>query len=292
MSVAFKPGQALGPEDLKISVRDSAGNLVDPEAITFSIFDITTGVEILIGTPDQIPHSPSVGMFYANVMIPLDANIGDWIVRWNFRETIASPIVQVVQEFAVIDDKLMNQVGTGTEKERLMIARLRTLLRDNNPDRNYRFRPPNTDKFIQTQTEVFGYVWTDEEMLEYILMALDDLNSYPPYRNDTLATLPDRWRSAVLIRACAFACRAAAINWAVDEMTYSIGGVSLDLEKSSKYQAMADGFDQQYEQMRTGVKASIKITKGLSQQRWGIGIHSALGPLSKPGVLSRRNFVG
>jgi hypothetical protein len=43
-----------------------------------------------------------------------------------------------------------------------LIYRLRILLRDNNPDRNYRFRPPSSSKFIQGQTQVFGFVWEDD----------------------------------------------------------------------------------------------------------------------------------
>jgi hypothetical protein len=74
--------------------------------------------------------------------------------------------------------------------------------------------------------------------------------------------------------------------------TYSIGGVSLDIDKSAKYQAMADGYDQQYEQMRELIKQSLKSVKGLSQSRYGIGISSALGPMTAPGSMSRRNFVG
>ena len=43
-----------------------------------------------------------VGQYYVNATIPLDANIGDWLVRWNFRETSSSPTVQVVQEFNIV----------------------------------------------------------------------------------------------------------------------------------------------------------------------------------------------
>ena len=73
--------------------------------------------------------------------------------------------------------------------------------------------------------------------------------------------------------------------------SYSISGVSLDVEKSSKYESMKNNFIQEYDKAKEGAKRSIKIVKGLKQPRYGIGISSALGPYSKPGVQSRRNFI-
>jgi hypothetical protein len=73
--------------------------------------------------------------------------------------------------------------------------------------------------------------------------------------------------------------------------SYSVSGVSLDIEKSSKYQAMKDEYIAEYDKLVEAAKQSIKIIKGLRQFRYGIGISSALGPLSRPGVQSRRNWV-
>jgi len=73
--------------------------------------------------------------------------------------------------------------------------------------------------------------------------------------------------------------------------TYSVGGVSLDIEKSSKYESMKNNFIQEWDKARDLAKQSIKIVVGLSQPRYGVGISSALGPYSRPGVQSRRNFI-
>ena len=73
--------------------------------------------------------------------------------------------------------------------------------------------------------------------------------------------------------------------------SYNISGVSLDIEKSSKYQAMMESFETQYDKILELAKRSIKIAVGLRQPRYGIGISSALGPYSRPGVQSRRNYV-
>ena len=73
--------------------------------------------------------------------------------------------------------------------------------------------------------------------------------------------------------------------------SYSISGVSLDIEKSSKYQSMKDEYINEYDKLVEANKRSIKIIKGLRQMRYGIGITSALGPLNRPGVQSRRNMI-
>jgi len=156
------------------------------------------------------------------------------------------------------------------------------------------FRPPSKAKFIQGQTQVFGFIWEDEELLEYLYMAIDDFNTRPPV---TGIDLPDlwgserRWKTAILLRACSFACFAISMNWIADEFSYSISGVSLDIDKSSKYQSMKDEYIGEYDKIVEAAKRSIKILVGLRQFRYGVGITSALGPLSRPGVQSRRNWI-
>jgi len=54
---------------------------------------------------------------------------------------------------------------------------------------------------------------------------------------------------------------------------------------------MKENFISEYDKLKDQAKRSIKIVKGLKQPRYGIGISSALGPFSRPGTQSRRNFV-
>jgi hypothetical protein len=290
MAVAFYQGQALTASDLKIVIRNVSGVPVDPYYIRYSLFDYTTGIDVLIGSPNRIPATTGVGQYYVDAVIPLDSNIGDWIVRWNFNETPTSPLVEVAQDFNVVGADVKTEIAQTTAQD-VLLRRLRIILRDNNPDRNYRFRPPSTEKFMQTNTQVFGYIWEDEELYEYLLMSVDELNSSPPATGVTIDNIPDRWRTNLLMRAAAFACGAATLNWIADEFDYSISGVSLSIEKSSKYEAMKSNFLQEWDKSRELIKASIKIIKGLKQPRYGIGISSALGPYSRPGTQSRRNFI-
>lgn len=130
MPVSFFRGQQLGREDLNIFLENANNTPVNAAEISYALFDFTTGMEVLLGPPTRVPANPSVGEYYASVIVPLDANLGSYRVRWSFRETVSGPIQQVVQEFDVID-KATVQTSLFTDCESDMIRRLRILLRDN-----------------------------------------------------------------------------------------------------------------------------------------------------------------
>lgn len=73
--------------------------------------------------------------------------------------------------------------------------------------------------------------------------------------------------------------------------SYTIGGVSLDIEKSSKYQSMMDAANVQFDKATESKTRTVKFIRGLQQPRFGIGVRSAFGPYTGRGVLSPRNFV-
>lgn len=295
MSVAFYKGQQLGSDDLNIFLENSSGHPSNAAEITYALYDYTTGEEVLLGVPRRMPANPAVGAYYASVIIPLDANIGPYRIRWTFRETIGGEVHQVVQEFEVID-KATNLVSLFTDCETDMIRRLRILLRDNNPDRNYHFRPPAHEATIRQFNQVFGYIWEDYELQEFIQRGLDMISAAPPATPfmscDQLVQCYPQWRTLLLNGAMMHALFALTLNWIADEFDYSIGGVSLTIEKSSKYEsaygAMKDQFDTQLER----AKETVKIIKGLQQPRYGVGIRSAFGPYTGRGVLSPRKFIG
>lgn len=294
MAVAFVRGSTTGPADLAITVRDNSNNLMDPFRLEYAVYDTTSGLEVLMGSPAATPIRVTIGQYYAQVVIPADANVGDWIIRWTVQDTAADPVYQSVQPFNVLGSNVIPSFTGNADLDKL-IHSLRILLRDNSPDRNYRFRPPATEKFIQGQTQVFGFIWEDEELLEYVYMAIDDFNTRPPVTGIEVADLwgqERRWRAPVLMRACWWACYAVAMSWIVDEFSYSISGVSLDLEKSSKYQQMKDEVGAEYDKVVEAAKKSIKIIKGLKQAKFGVGMQAALGPLNRPGVQSRRDMLG
>ena len=136
MAVAFLRGTTTTANDLAITVRDNSNNLIDPYVLEYAVFDYTTGVEVLIGSPVNTPLRISTGEYYAEVVIAADANIGLWRIRWTIQETSVSVVYQSVQEFQVVGSNVVVSV-TGDANFDALIHSLRIILRDNNPDRNY-----------------------------------------------------------------------------------------------------------------------------------------------------------
>lgn len=73
--------------------------------------------------------------------------------------------------------------------------------------------------------------------------------------------------------------------------SYSIGGVSLDLDKSSKYESLKSNAEGQFDKATEAKARTVKFIRGLQQPRYGIGIRSAFGPNVGRSVLSPRNFL-
>lgn len=299
-SVFKRYQQLTRANGLSINLKSKDGTPKNAAVIFYSVYDFTTGVEVLCPPQDRVPVNPSIGEYYANFTIPIDANLGKYRIRWKMKEFLNSPWANVVQEFNVVADptQIVNLPGA-SRNEIELVKSLRVLLRDANPSRNYHFGPPSGEETINQFNRVFGYCWEDAELLEFLKVSLDIVNMYPPrtfYQSiDMLIQQNAGWRSLVLTGGMVYALQALSINWIYDEFNYSIGGVSLDLEKSSKYQSMADTIDTRFKDMLssdTGAKATVKIIRGIQQSRYGVGIRSSFGPSVGRGALTPRRFTG
>ena len=295
--MALYRGQQLGRGDLDIFLTSASDVPTNVAEITYALFDYTTGQEVLIGPPRRTPANPSVGEYYASLIIPLDANLGNYRIRWTFREMVGGPIKQVLQEWEVLD-KGGAAVYTAALSPIMadLVRRLRILLRDNNPDRNYHFRPPTHEETVRQFNRVFGFIWVDEELDEYIQRSLDSIVASPPMTpfssvEQMVQHRPD-WRTLLLTGAMGHALDGLRLNWIADEFDYSIGGVSLTLDKSSKYESAAQSAYDQFDKQLEKAKATVNYIRGLQQPRYGTGIRSAFGPYAGRGVLSPRKFMG
>lgn len=297
MAIAFSPGQELGRGDLDIFLTNNQGAVSNAAAITYALyyFDANDEEEILIGDPRRTAVNPAVGEYYAALLIPPSAEPGEYRIRWSFREYAGSPMQQVVMRFAVVESSSL--VATiYSDHEQSMIDKLRLLLRDQNPDKYYHFRPPEHEGSIGTYNRVFGQIWEDAELYEYLERSLDWWNMFPP-ETEELGTInrlvrhKPVWRTAILWNAISHACFALMANWTADEFDYSIGGVSLTIEKSQKYESMKSSADMQFDKATEAKFVTVKIMRGLKQPKYGIGVRSAFGPHVGRGVLGPRNFL-
>ena len=73
--------------------------------------------------------------------------------------------------------------------------------------------------------------------------------------------------------------------------SYSIGGISLEIEKSSKYESLKSNAEGQFDKATEAKARTVKFIRGLQQPKYGIGIRSSFGPHVGRGVLSPRNFL-
>lgn len=295
MSTSFLRGQQLGRNDLNIFLTNASGHPTNAAEITYAIYDFTTGMEVLVGPQRRIPSNAAVGEYFASVIVPTDANLGSYRIRWTMRELVGGPLQTVVQEFEIRDRETKTPTIYTTTQLDLMHS-LRVNLRDNNPDRNYRFRPPAHEETVDQFSRVFGYIWEDDELLEYLQRGLDMIVAAPPRTPfsslDQMVQIRPEWRSLLITGSMYWALQALQINWVAEEFDYSVGGVSLTLDKSSKYESLKQGASDQFDKMLEKAKMTVKFIKGLQQPKYGIGIRSSFGPFTSRGAMTPAKFVG
>ena len=74
--------------------------------------------------------------------------------------------------------------------------------------------------------------------------------------------------------------------------SYSIGGISLDIDKSSKYESLKSNAEDQFQKLLEAKERTVNITKGLKQSRFGIGVRQATGPITGHGIMTPRKYLG
>lgn len=296
MSATFVRGTMVGRGDLDLFTVDNSNQPINVFEISYAIYDATTGIDVLIGSDARTPINPDVGEYYAALEIPANARTGLYRIRWRFRETALSPDVIIMEEFSVLENETVNPLSLYSPIVIDMVRRLRILLRDNSPDRNYRFRPPTHEDTINRFNRVFGYIWEDYELVEYMERGVDFVNLYPPETQfntiDIMVQAKPAWRQMILMAAMAHALMALSINWVSEEFSYSIGGISLDISKSSQYESLKGNAEQQLDKMLEAKTRTVKIMRGLKQSRYGLGVRSAFGPSLSGGVVSPRKYIG
>jgi hypothetical protein len=246
-------GSITETDDLDIEVLDGSNMPVDPFEITYALYDVTTGSEVLIGPLERSPVHVGVGQYYAHFQIPENVAYGLYRIRWSIIETAGDAAAVIMEEFSVVEPSQL-QLQTFTAIELDMLRRLRIRLRDNNPDRNYHFRPPTSSGTVNQFNRVFAYIWEDEELLEYMDQAVLLINSYPPatgFRSvNDMVNSQRNWIPWVITGAMAFAAMALTFNWIADE--FSVVGETLIRVKCPDGEEMDISIEELYELLGEG----------------------------------------
>jgi len=134
MGVIYTPGQVLDRGDLDVFLKNASGNPVNAFEITYGLVFVDPGPpEALIPIGDQarIPINPSIGEYFASLMIPPNASLGNYRIKWAVREFAGAPQQLLVQEFGVVDTAAVaSPTGGMSAVEADMVNSLRILLRD------------------------------------------------------------------------------------------------------------------------------------------------------------------
>ena len=273
-------GKTLDPGDLSLVVRDEANIPVTPASLNYTIFATGPGgSSVLVSDPKRIPKTQEVGLYYVDMTIPTSWVEGAYRIVWGLQQTVDTPEISIVEEFAVL--ALRPGVGGMEAPSVLMAKRLnvstktadlvmsvRELLSDTNPDRNYHFRPPTPQKTLAGFTTRVGFIWTDETILRFLKLCVAQINTAntKTLYSYTVDTLPDdNWSQCAALGAAAKCLTAESARWIADEFGYSLNGVSLDLEKSGKYQGLGQQYNEEFKQWMVPLTATRAHSVGLRQ---------------------------
>lgn len=255
----------------------------DTESVTFTIYkgkspSLTTFSEFNV---PAVQNKANPMSWYADYTIPFDAPYGPYTITWQVNLTSGDSHF-VEDLFYVEDTKALTSDGPSATivldgvqiNARIMqlLKHIRIALRDNNPDRNYRAMPPKSSRELQGYSNRIGFVWTDEEIYSYLQLAVQDLNSWNPKtsRVFTLYDFPAPWLGVVVDMASVRALQALTTNWVQDEFGYSISGLSLDLNKSDKFNALRTSIESGLELRKTNATAIRPMGRAITPARWNI----------------------
>jgi hypothetical protein len=296
VSFVFQPGQTLGHNDLAIkiltTVTDPDTNeitsvLTDADTIAYNVFRIDRLAQVPL-LENQTPTRYAEGWYYLPFTVSEDWADGEYWAVTTF--TVNGGAEQkVIQRFFIYPVKVdPNSFDSRTFG---LVRRLRNLLRDNHPDRNYHFMPPRHVEEVNAFTKRVGFIWEDYELADYLDMSLGSINLSAPATEWAPESLPKAWETILLYGAAQHALFAITTNWIADEFGYSISGINLDLQKSAKYQSMADAMATQFDKQLDKAKATLKFMTGLRQAKYAISIQGYLGPYTARGIISARNYT-
>jgi hypothetical protein len=226
----FAQGEAV---NLDIYVYDyPGGTLTDvdgypPTPPTVAVYD-KWGTKVNEGLAERL----SVGIYQYTYLLSTTAAKGVWKYVWSFAVGgVGLPEADRTEEFKVEDASCVTLLE--------IRADLRLKLKDNHPDYTKR-------KF------------TDLELQSYIQNALWDINATPPSFTyftigDWEANVPE-WKGLIVQGAMIFALIAQGVFEIGKEFSYSDNGISITIDRSSKYQSMANLLLTRYDKMKENVK--------------------------------------
>jgi hypothetical protein len=280
----FNQGKTLTPGDMGLNVRDANGQLIDPTGISYTIFAIDdAGNKVLASAPKLQPARSTTGVFYITGVVPT-AWLGQMNLVWYLQQYPGDAETSIFEEFEVVKiDPLTTSfeapsaiLSTRPGLNKVLIERImgtRELLSDEDPDRNYHFRPPTQGKVVAGFNDRVGFIWTDRTIIRMLRLAMEMANTWNPMNlyGYSVENAPRAWGEAITVGAAAKCLSKEAARWEADEFDYSLNGVSLTLHKAAEYQSLANDYSSEFKDWLPNLTANRPASVGLRQQRWLMG---------------------
>ncbi len=232
MSSVFEQG---GIATLTLLIQDVNNNPVDPDG--YPATEPTVTIKDPYGAIKQaatLATRTSIGNYTFSYQLATDALRGYWAFEWGYTVTgVTLDYNDKVERF------LVSLPGVSSYEVDSLADILRIRLKDNHPD--YRKQR-----------------WTDDELKVFIQNSLWDINVTPPmttyfFEDDYYNSVPD-WKGLILEGAVMFALIAQGIFEIGKEFSYSDNGISITIDRSGKYQSIANMLLTNYEAKKTMVK--------------------------------------
>lgn len=280
----FNQGRTLSPGDLGLNVRDSNGQLIDPASISYAMFAQAPDGTLTLASPPKLqPCRNSTGVYSIAGSIPTDF-YGLYRIVWYLRQYQNSNEDQIYEEFEVIR---LDPATTSFEAPSVLITPrpatnpelakcimlTRELLSDEDPERNYHFRPPTTGRIVAGYNDRVGFIWTDRTITRMLRLAVEQANTWNPLNlyNYSVENAPKAWKAAIPVGAAHWCLTKEAHRWEADQFEYSLNGVSLTLNKAQEYQSLAADLAAEFKEWLPNLTANRPAVVGLRQQRWLLG---------------------
>jgi len=120
---------------------------------------------------------------------------------------------------------------------------IRIYLHDDNPDKDYRFSPPEFPDLYRQTSRRNQYVWDDHQLDLAFRLAVHRIHAVPPNAPLGLNLLLTREYWVVLRAAYIEAMLIKIPLWINEEFDYTLGGLSLTINKSEKYKSLMDSLN-------------------------------------------------
>jgi hypothetical protein len=283
-------GKTLKPGDLGLNVRDTdtAGRgtaLIDPAYISYSIFAVDPlGTKSLVTAPKTFPVRACMGSYFVNLTVPTSWS-GKYELVWYLVQFPGSPEHQVFEEFEVVT---VDPATTSFEAPSMLVTsrpslnrilaerirRVREMISDENPDRNYHFAPPTAGRTVAEFNRRVGFIWTDSTIISGLRFSIQQINTWNPMAlyHYTVESAPPPWAECNCLGAAVRCLSKEAARWAEEGgWNYSLNGVSLGIDKQAAYQSLSESLRAEYTEWLPLLTANRPYSAGLRQQRYLLG---------------------